>query len=149
LSISQNTRKEKVSSLVIYVYDIEFDEDSTKRTIGEDDRMTNGEPVTSVGSAIHATRTDRKMTQRSLASAAKVGVGNLNYIENGKTSPTVGTLERISGALGIKLSELFGKRIRLSSEDMAFMDTLRLYVKDIETTDRQRVSKIVKRMTAK
>jgi len=39
--------------------------------------------------------------------AAKLDTAQYSRIENGKTDPSVGTLERIAKALGVSLAELF------------------------------------------
>ena len=103
-----------------------------------------------VGPTIQRLRIRKLITQRALSVAANMGHSHLNYIEKGRMIPGVSTLERISGALDVKVSDIFsGKRRRLSLDDRAFMDKLRMHIKDVDEGDRQRISRIVKQMTAK
>ena len=54
-----------------------------------------------VGEAIRSLRRDRKITMQQLASKAGIDQGNLSRIENGKTKPTLETLNRLSVAFEI------------------------------------------------
>jgi DNA-binding XRE family transcriptional regulator len=44
---------------------------------------------------------------RALAGLSKLNVNTLSLIENGKTSPSVSTLQQLAGALGVPVTEFF------------------------------------------
>lgn len=51
-------------------------------------------------------RRQRKLTQKELAALAQVSQSTIHYIERGKKSPTLYTLERLAEALGVEMREL-------------------------------------------
>jgi transcriptional regulator with XRE-family HTH domain len=51
----------------------------------------------------------RGVSQRKLAKLAGIDLVTVSHILTGKVSPTVRTLEKIAGALGVEVSELFGE----------------------------------------
>jgi transcriptional regulator with XRE-family HTH domain len=59
-----------------------------------------------LGRAIRAARTERKLSMRTLATAAEISQPFLSQIEGGQTMPSVVTLFRIAGALEISPSAL-------------------------------------------
>jgi len=59
-----------------------------------------------LGQNLRKIRTKKKMTQGDLASALNVDRAYISNIENGRMNPTLSTLERLAGALGISSSEL-------------------------------------------
>jgi transcriptional regulator with XRE-family HTH domain len=64
------------------------------------------QPQPALGKAIRQLRDKRGLTQEALAHAAGVTVGHLSMIERGHSNPTWGTVEGISRALGVSISEL-------------------------------------------
>lgn len=60
-----------------------------------------------IGDNIKRIRTTKKLSQKEVISVAHLDSAQYSRIENGKTDPTVTTLEKISKALGVSLSELF------------------------------------------
>jgi SOS-response transcriptional repressor LexA len=62
----------------------------------------------SVGPTIRALRKSRGMTILELANSVGSDVGNVSRLERGRQGYTQDTLERISTALGVKISDLFG-----------------------------------------
>jgi transcriptional regulator with XRE-family HTH domain len=59
-----------------------------------------------LGQNLRKIRTKKKMTQGDLASALNVDRAYISNIENGRMNPTLSTLEKLAGALGISSSEL-------------------------------------------
>ena len=51
-------------------------------------------------------RERRQLSQSELARKAKVGRVTLNRLEGGTQDPTLGTLERLAKALGVRLRDL-------------------------------------------
>ncbi len=60
-----------------------------------------------IGEQIKYYRTLKGMSQESLALAAGINPAFVGHIERGMKSPTVNTLQKISGALQVSLAELF------------------------------------------
>lgn len=60
-----------------------------------------------LGQRIRAIRHDLDLTVSDLAGAAAISVGMLSKIENGLISPSLATLQAITGALNVPISSLF------------------------------------------
>jgi transcriptional regulator with XRE-family HTH domain len=60
-----------------------------------------------VGSCVRAIRKERGLSLRALADLSDISVNTLSLIENGKSSPSVNTLQKISEALRIPIVALF------------------------------------------
>ena len=60
-----------------------------------------------VGAQIRALRQALDMTLTDLAGAATISTGMLSKIENGQTSPSLGTLQAIAAALNMPLGSFF------------------------------------------
>ena len=60
-----------------------------------------------VGEKIRAFRQQKKLTQEQLALGAEINPVFLGHLERNLKSPTITTLEKITRALGITMSELF------------------------------------------
>jgi len=60
-----------------------------------------------LGARLRGLRTSRGLSLRGLAEMSGVTASGLSQIENGKNSPSVGTLKKILGALGATLGEFF------------------------------------------
>lgn len=61
----------------------------------------------SVGLTVRRLRTSQDMSVGELAVAADISIGMLSKVENGQISPSLTTLEKLSGALNTPLSRLF------------------------------------------
>lgn len=59
-----------------------------------------------LGQNLRKLRLKKKMSQVDLATALNVDRAYISNIENGRMNPTLSTLEKIAGALGISMSEL-------------------------------------------
>jgi transcriptional regulator with XRE-family HTH domain len=59
------------------------------------------------GDRIRTLRKSKKYTQEELAFKAGMDVSYLNYIENGKQSPTLNKISSLAKALEVELPELF------------------------------------------
>lgn len=62
---------------------------------------------TDVGPRLRRLRTERGLSLRALATRAGVTAGALSLIENGKNSPSVGTLKKILTAMDLTLGQFF------------------------------------------
>lgn len=57
-------------------------------------------------------RSEKHLTLVQLEALTGISKTTLNYIENGKTSPTLRQLEAIAAALNIKITDLFDSRYK-------------------------------------
>lgn len=62
---------------------------------------------TKMGARIRALRKKAGLTISQLAELAEVDGGFLNYIENGKKTPSLATVEKIARGLKVPVSDLF------------------------------------------
>ena len=60
-----------------------------------------------VGARLRMLRAGAGLSIRALAEMSKLNVNTLSLIENGKTSPSVSTLQQLAGALGVPVTEFF------------------------------------------
>jgi transcriptional regulator with XRE-family HTH domain len=60
-----------------------------------------------LGSRLRALRAGRGLSLRSAAALAGIAPAALSQIENGKNSPSVSTLKKALGAMGVSLGEFF------------------------------------------
>ena len=60
-----------------------------------------------VGARLRMLRAGAGLSIRALAEMSKLNVNTLSLIENGKTSPSVSTLQQLAGALGLPVTEFF------------------------------------------
>jgi transcriptional regulator with XRE-family HTH domain len=63
--------------------------------------------VTTLGERIKALRAERALQQRQLAEKAGLTPSMLSQIESGRLTPSLHTLGRLAGALGIPIASLF------------------------------------------
>jgi transcriptional regulator with XRE-family HTH domain len=61
----------------------------------------------SVGTRLRQLRNEAGLSIRALAEASSLNVNTLSLIENGKTSPSVSTLQQLATALNIQLTAFF------------------------------------------
>lgn len=60
-----------------------------------------------IGAVIKKFRTKKGITVEGLSIRCSIARSHLYYIESGRTSPTVHTLEKIASAMDIKIWEFF------------------------------------------
>jgi transcriptional regulator with XRE-family HTH domain len=71
------------------------------------EKWPNRETVENIGQRIRQLRESRGMTQSQLQARSRVSRSYLSRIESGQMTPSLGTLEKISEALGVGLSRFF------------------------------------------
>lgn len=64
-------------------------------------------PSIDVGSHLRKLRADHRLSIRTLAELSGLNVNTLSLIENGKTSPSVGTLQLLANALNVPITAFF------------------------------------------
>ena len=82
-----------------------------------------------IGENIKKIRVAKQLSQKEVISVANLDAAQYSRIENGKTDPTVTTLEKISKALGVSLSDLFASTEELkeiNSYDKSIMEKVAL-----------------------
>jgi transcriptional regulator with XRE-family HTH domain len=65
-----------------------------------------------VGWRLRALRTEHKLSMRALAEKSGLNVNTLSLIENGKTSPSVSTLQQVAAALDVPIVTFFETETR-------------------------------------
>ena len=75
-----------------------------------------------VGLKIRELRNQRRFSLRTLAERSKLNINTLSMIENGKTSPSVGTLQQLANALEVPMTAFFesepvSKRVVFTNHD--------------------------------
>jgi transcriptional regulator with XRE-family HTH domain len=71
------------------------------------ERFVNQKTVENIGQRIRQLRESRGLSQCQLQSRSKVSRSYLSRIESGQMTPGLGTVEKISDALGVGLSRIF------------------------------------------
>jgi len=66
-----------------------------------------GETAIDVGAQLRMLRAGAGLSIRALAEMSGLNVNTLSLIENGKTSPSVSTLQQLARALGVPVTEFF------------------------------------------
>jgi transcriptional regulator with XRE-family HTH domain len=64
-------------------------------------------PLIDVGRNLRDLRAGRELSIRSLANLSGLNVNTLSMIENGKSSPSVSTLQQLAGALAVPITAFF------------------------------------------
>lgn len=84
-------------------------EQTTMPNTEKPDVMIEGQvsPEVLVGRRLRELRTKRRLSLRALAELSGLNVNTLSLIENGKSSPSVSTLQQLSTALGEPISSFF------------------------------------------
>ena len=122
----------------------------TQELPGEDrqlfEKWPNREMVENIGQRIRQLRESRGMTQSRLQACSRVSRSYLSRIESGQMTPSIGTLEKISEALGIGLNRFFV--LETNGEALVedpFIQGLRPYLRQLDWAQWQ---SILKRLAA-
>lgn len=73
------------------------------------------EPQAALGNAIRELREARGLSQEQLAIQADTHPTWISHLESGRNNPSWGTVQRISAALGVTVSELASRAERLEA----------------------------------
>ena len=86
--------------------------------------------MTDLGARLRQIRVMRKLSLVELSAKAAVSVPMLSHIERGHATPSLNTLQRISMALGVALSDIFlaVERERLSNDNVVVRSSNRVHV---------------------
>ena len=110
------------------------------------EKWPNRETVENIGQRIRQLRESRGMTQSQLQARSRVSRSYLSRIESGQMTPSLGTLEKISEALGVGLNRFFVPESNGESllED-PFIQGLRPFLRQL---DFEQWQSILKRLAA-
>lgn len=72
-------------------------------------------PEANVGQRLRALRSERGLSMRALAERSGLNVNTFSLIENGKTSPSVSTLQQIASALDVPITAFFETAVTQNS----------------------------------
>lgn len=97
-----------------------------------------------IGENIKRIREAKKLSQKEVITAIGMGAAQYSRIENGKTDPSVSTLERVAQALGVELAELFTSDTiqEVNSYDKTLMEKIRL-MEDLSDDERKTIFTIL------
>ena len=81
-----------------------------------------------ISGKIKKIRVAKNLSQKQLAMSIGMDQGQYSKVENGKTEPTLSSLEKIADALEIHISELFNPEepIEINTYDKSIVERLRL-----------------------
>jgi transcriptional regulator with XRE-family HTH domain len=82
-----------------------------------------------IGDNIKKIRVAKNLSQKEVTVSANLDTAQYSRIENGKTDPSVNTLEKIANALGVSLADLFSATEELkeiNSYDKSIMEKVTL-----------------------
>ena len=110
------------------------------------EKWPNRETVENIGQRIRQLRESRGMTQSQLQARSLVSRSYLSRIESGQMTPSLGTLEKLSEALGIGLNRFFVPELNGEAllED-PFIQGLRPFLRQL---DWEQWQSILKRLAA-
>lgn len=94
-----------------------------------------------IGDNIKRIRTAKNLSQKEVLTTANLDAAQYSRIENGKTDPSVSTLEKIAKALGVSLADLFStdKDLKdISSFDRSIMEKVTL-VESLNKDEKQTI----------
>tara|TARA_B110000967_G_C18431770_1_gene338905 strand:- start:131 stop:493 length:363 start_codon:yes stop_codon:yes gene_type:complete len=92
-----------------------------------------------VAERIKKIRKAKNLSQKEVTAAINMGAAQFSRIENGKTDPSISTLEKIAQALGVTLAELFaddGQPTEVNSTDKTLMEKVKL-MESLEEEEKQ------------
>lgn len=98
-----------------------------------------------VADRIKSVRLAKNLSQKEVVAAIDMGPAQYSRIENGKTDPSVTTLEKIANALGVTMAELFADNeplTEVSSTDKTLMEKIKL-IERLDQEERQTVFNVL------
>ena len=104
-----------------------------------------------IGKRIKQIREAKDLTAKEVVTAADLQPAMYSRIENGKTEPSLSSLEKIAKALGVKLSDLFDDEDKLAdvnSYDASLMEKVKL-VEELNEEEKKIVFSLVDALVGK
>ena len=104
-----------------------------------------------IGKKIKQIREAKDLTAKEVVTAVDMQPAMYSRIENGKTEPSLSSLEKIAKALGVKLSDLFDDEDKLAdvnSYDASLMEKVKL-VEELNEEEKKIVFSLVDALVGK
>ena len=106
-----------------------------------------------IGSTIRGYRLQKGMSQGDVEKRTGLLRCYLSRVENGHTVPSLDTLQKIAGALGLPLSQFFAEEaiardmqsLSLSEDDIRFLTQIQRYSAHLTESDRKLLLAMVKK----
>lgn len=98
----------------------------------------------SVGKRIRELRIRKRLSQEQIALRAEITTAYLGQIERGEKNPTVKSVEQISNALGISLSELFSNQGDPIANIDGTMENIIFEMQDLSIKERKEMLDIIR-----
>ena len=101
--------------------------------------------VLTVADRIKSIRKAKGLSQKEVITTIGMGSAQYSRIENGKTDPSVTTLEKIATALGVTMAELFTDDeplTEITTTDRTLMEKVQL-IERLDQEERQTVFKVL------
>ena len=98
-----------------------------------------------VAERIKSVRKAKGLSQKEVITTIGMGSAQYSRIENGKTDPSVTTLEKIATAMGVSLAELFADNqplTEITSTDRTLMEKVQL-IERLDQEERQTVFNVL------
>jgi transcriptional regulator with XRE-family HTH domain len=105
----------------------------------------------SIGENIKTVREAKKLSQKQVALSIDMDPSQYSKIEKGKTDPSISTVEKISDALGVSLSELFQSDEifkDINSVDKTIMEKIKL-IEQLDDQEKASLFNIIDGLFAK
>lgn len=106
-------------------------------------KRSAGATTRQVGERIRMFRMAQGLSQEKLANEIGMKPGYIGHLERGLKSPTVETLARICGGLGITLAELFDFGTAPAEPDNPALEKISRNIKKLSDEDADRIASIV------
>mgnify|MGYP003564273950 FL=1 len=104
-----------------------------------------------IGENIKTVREAKKLSQKQVALSIGMDPSQYSKIEKGKTDPSISTVEKISAALGVSLSELFQSDEifkDINSVDKTIMEKIKL-IEQLDDQEKASLFNIIDGLFAK
>lgn len=95
------------------------------------------EIATALGLRIRELRNERHMSQEELAFKAGISAAHLGQIERALKNPTVDTVAKIAGAMGVSITALFSAEKAVAEQSSPVISKINAHLMDM-TEDQQR-----------
>jgi transcriptional regulator with XRE-family HTH domain len=108
-------------------------------------------PFMRIGENIKTVREAKKLSQKQVALSIGMDPSQYSKIEKGKTDPSISTVEKISAALGVSLSELFQSDEifkDINSVDKTIMEKIKL-IEQLDDQEKASLFNIIDGLFAK
>lgn len=115
------------------------------------DSILQGGTMTQIGDRIRQLREQRRLSQGDIERVTGMLRGYTSRVEHGITVPSLETIERFAGVLGVPLHEMFRDHPEPSTAENAedrFLALLSTYVHKLSSTDRNLLVSLAHRLAA-